>query len=120
MIFGTRHTVRTKMTGFTNGDMLPQHRLDLSMRAILVGEYDKTPTQATVFSERIWKRFLVQIVNVCDPPHVSLLNELELGRWSESSLGHQKSQNPIGRNSHDFLISVTRVSRIYTTNSVSS
>ena len=99
---------------------MPQRRIDLSMRAILVRECGMTPAQTKAVSEHSWKRFFVQIVNVSDSPHVPVVDELELGRWSDSSLSHNRNQNPVDKNTRSFLISATRVSRIYVTNELMS
>jgi hypothetical protein len=103
-------------TAMRNNPM-PQQKQDKAMQIILAQELGMSAFDAAKFTQHSMKHFMLDITSYLDDPETAKWNELELGRWSGSTLARDPHLAPADRQSGDFLLNATRVSRVYSANS---
>ena len=100
---------------FNNNAMSPK-KIDLSIQRLLEVECGMSPEIAKRYTKHSFKRFLIAISNAADSSADARTTELELGRWSQSTLSRNPRIAPADLQAGKFLISATSVSRVYAMN----
>jgi hypothetical protein len=102
-------------TGFTN-NLMQDKKMDRAIQHVLEEDCGMRPEIAKRYTRHSFKRFQINISEAVDSKLAFRMNELELGRWAQSTLSRNPRAAPTDRARDEFLISATSVSRMYAAN----
>jgi hypothetical protein len=102
-------------TGFNNNRMGAK-KMDKAIQHVLEQDCGMSADVARRYTRHSFKRFQINISEAVDSKETYRMNELELGRWSQSTLSRNPRAAPSDRARDAFLISATSVSRMYAAN----